>query len=111
MAFRRVCSLNDLWQGEMVAFDVSGRRILLVHTQAGHLCATQAKCPHQDTELMEGSLEGAVLTCSMHQWQFDVTTGKGINPFHAEIALYPVRIEGDDVYVDAEGIEPKHAHS
>ena len=111
MAYTRVCSLGDLWQGELAAFEAAGRRILLVHTETGHVCATQARCPHQEGDLADGSLEGAVLTCSVHQWQFDVTTGKGINPFHAEIALYPVRVEGDEVSVDTEGIEPKYAHS
>lgn len=111
MAFTRVCSLKDLWQGEIAAFDVAGRRILLIHTEAGHVCATQAMCPHQEGSLEEGMLEGSVLTCSVHQWQFDVTTGKGVNPFHAEIALYPVRVEGDEVHVDTEGIDPKFAHS
>ena len=38
-----------------------------------------------------------------------MVAGKGVNPGHAEIAQYPVKIEGEDVYVDVEGIEPKHA--
>ena len=45
----------------------------------------------------------------MHLWEFDVVAGKGVNPDHAEIAKYPVKIEGEDVLVDVEGIEPKHA--
>jgi len=40
-----------------------------------------------------------------------VLTGKGVNPDHAELALYPIKIEGDDIYVDVVGIEPKFSHA
>lgn len=111
MAFARVCSLDDVWQGEMSGFEVGGKSILIVHTSDGDVIATQNVCPHQEVELAEGELNGCVLTCKMHLWQFDVKTGKGINPGHAELALYPVKVEGDDVFVDVDAIEPKFAHS
>lgn len=109
MAFERVCSLDDIWQGDMESFEVSGTDILLVHLEEGGIHAIQAQCPHQEVELADGSLDGAVLTCSMHLWQFDVASGKGVNPSHAEVAKYPVKVEGDDVFVDIESIEPKYA--
>lgn len=111
MAFTRACSLDDLWQGEMQPIVIDGKDVLLVHTASGKVCATQATCPHQEFSLGDGELKGNVLTCCKHLWQFDVTTGKGINPSHAELALFPVRIDGDDVMVDVEGIDPKFAHS
>ena len=109
MAFERVCGLDELWQGEMENFEVGGTEVLMVHLEDGSIHAVQAMCPHQEVELAEGDLDGAVLTCSMHLWQFDVASGKGVNPSHAEVAKYPVRIEGDDVFVDTAGVEPKFA--
>ena len=109
MAFERVCGLDDLWQGEMESFEVAGTDVLMVHLEDGSIHAIQAMCPHQEVELADGELDGAVLTCSMHLWQFDVASGTGVNPSHAEIAKYPVRVEGDDVFVDTAGVEPKFA--
>ena len=107
MAFERVCRLDDLWQGEMENFEVSGTEVLLIHLDDGSIHAIQSICPHQEVELVNGSLEGKVLTCSMHLWQFDVSSGEGINPTHAEVAKYPVRVDGEDIFVDTKGIEPK----
>jgi len=93
----------------MQAFTVDGTDIVVIHAAGDEWRAIQSICPHQEVELVEGDLEGAVLTCRMHLWQFDVLTGKGVNPEHAELALYPLKVEGDDVYVDVTGIEPKFA--
>lgn len=103
MAFQRVCSLDDLWQGEMEEFEVDGEEILLLHTEGGDIRAIPASCPHQETPLVEGELDGNALTCSAHLWQFDVISGKGINPDDAELCLFPVKVENDDIYVDVKG--------
>ncbi len=37
----------------------------------------QRRCPHRQADLEHfGSVEGCVLTCSMHGWQFDLDTGR-----------------------------------
>jgi toluene monooxygenase system ferredoxin subunit len=111
MAFTKVCTRDDVWQGEMDTFDVDGTEILVIHTVDAEIHAVQATCPHQEVGLVEGELEGNILTCCMHLWQFDVLSGKGINPSHAELAKYLVKIEGDDVLVSVAGIEAKFAHA
>ena len=108
MTFVKVCTLDDLWEGDMEVFEVDGTEILLIHAEGGEIIATQIHCPHQQVELVDGTLEGKLLTCRMHLWQFDVSTCKGVNPSHAELARYPVRIEGDDIVVDPEGDEPHY---
>jgi nitrite reductase/ring-hydroxylating ferredoxin subunit len=47
--------------GDAVVFNVSG-----------HLCATQAKCSHQQGPLTEGHVTGSTVTCPWHGSQFDV---------------------------------------
>ena len=111
MGFVKVCTLDDLWEGDMEAFEVEGRRILLVHLPGGEVRATQVECPHQQGDLTEGLLDGTTLTCPVHLWEFDVKTCQGINPTHSTLASYPVKLDGDDVYVDPDGDTPKYAHS
>lgn len=111
MAFERACSLDDLWEGEMESFRVGGKEVLIAHLDGGEVVATQTICPHQAFELVEGTLEKATLTCKQHLWTFDLTTCRGINPAHPELARYPVKVEGDDVFVDPDGDTPKTAHS
>lgn len=109
MTFLRACSLDDLWEGEMDVFDVDDTEVLIIHHGPGQVCATQPYCPHQRVELVDGELEGKVLTCKQHLWQFDVTTCLGLNPDDAAIANYPVEVRGDDVYVDLAADSPKAA--
>lgn len=107
--YHRVCASEDIWAGEMQAFEVEGTQVLLVRTEAGELSAIQYFCPHQQVALIEGSLEGEVLTCSAHLWEVNVLTGKGVNPEHAEIARYPIKVEDEQVYVAVAGVELKYS--
>ena len=99
MEFVRVCSLDELWEGEMAVFEAGGREVLLVHAEGGSVAAFQSQCPHQDFALVDGTLEGRTLTCAAHLWQFDASTGAGINPAGCSLKTYPVKIDGDDVFV------------
>lgn len=108
MAFEKVCTLDDVWEGEMEVFSLGDQEVLVIHAEGGQVVACQAVCPHQDIPLVEGQLQGGVLTCRAHLWQFDALTGQGINPGGCELALYPVRLDGDDVLVDLADIVPKH---
>ena len=111
MSFTKVCTVDDLWEGEMEAFTVDGHEVLLVCAEGGEIKAFQGICPHQDIALVEGKFDGKKLICRAHLWQFDASSGQGINPDDCALAAYPVRLDGDDVYVSTEGIEPLFAHS
>lgn len=111
MSFTKVCTVDDLWEGEMEAFTVDGQEVLLVCAEGGEIKAFQGICPHQDIALAEGRFEGGKLICRAHLWQFDAKTGQGVNPSDCALAVYPVRIDGDDIYVSTEGVEPLFAHT
>jgi toluene monooxygenase system ferredoxin subunit len=99
--FEKVCKTDDVWEGELMPFDVGGRKLLLINLdQRFH--AYDASCPHQEHSLCDGSLDGHVLTCPAHQWQFDVRTGKGVNPTGCRLKSYALKIDAEDVFVDVE---------
>jgi len=111
MGFKQVCTLDDLWEGEMESFTVDGHDILLVCADGGEIKAFQGICPHQDIPLVEGKFDGKKVICRAHLWQFDASTGKGINPDDCALAEYPVKVDGDVVLVETDGVEPLFAHS
>jgi toluene monooxygenase system ferredoxin subunit len=111
MSFTKVCTVDDLWEGEMEAFTVNGHEILLVSAEGGEIKAFQGICPHQDIPLIEGQFDGKKVICRAHLWQFDAASGKGINPSDCALAEYPVKLDGDDVYVQTDSVEPLFAHS
>ncbi|KAB0583924.1 Rieske 2Fe-2S domain-containing protein [Ideonella dechloratans] len=111
MSFQKVCTLDEVWEGEMTEVEVGGHVIVLLGMDGGEVRAFQGVCPHQDIPLCEGKFDGKVLMCRAHQWTFDAQTGAGINPGDCRLAQYPVRIEGEDVLVDAADVTPLFAHS
>jgi nitrite reductase/ring-hydroxylating ferredoxin subunit len=67
----------------------------------GEIHALDNACPHAGFPLSEGVLHGGIVTCSLHQWQFDVRTGC---PPGAEgswpLARYPVSVVNEEIWVE-----------
>ncbi len=93
MTFVKVCELDDLWEGEMGAFEVNEHKVLLVSPEGGEICAFQGICPHQQIPLIDGHFDGKLVTCKAHQWVFDGTTGKGVGPAYVDkVARVGIRV-------------------
>jgi toluene monooxygenase system ferredoxin subunit len=105
MSLRKIASLDDLWSGEMVGLEVDGSVILLVNVD-DRIYAYSDACPHQKSRLSEGSLTGKTLRCARHHWEFDVCTGRGINPQNACLKALPVSIESHDILLDLDDARP-----
>jgi toluene monooxygenase system ferredoxin subunit len=99
MAFQRVATLDELWEGEMIALEIAGKVVLLVNID-GSIRAYADSCPHLRTRLSQGSLKQNILTCSTHGWQFDVNTGQGINPRTECLESFAVKVEDGDILID-----------
>ena len=80
--------------------EAGGQRIALFNT-AGTYRAISNTCLHQGGFLGEGSLEGEVVTCNRHGYQFDVTSGDCVSHPGRGVEAYEVRVvEGEiQVYV------------
>jgi nitrite reductase (NADH) small subunit len=97
--WHRLTTLSEVPPGSAREFAAGGRVVALFNVE-GTLYALDGICPHAGGPLGEGMLSGAVVTCPWHGWQFDVTTGRHcLNP-RMEHTRFPLRIEGNDVYVE-----------
>jgi nitrite reductase/ring-hydroxylating ferredoxin subunit len=96
--FVSVARVEDVPAGTLRKVELDGEEIALAHVD-GRFCATQGSCLHLGGPLGEGRLEGSVVTCPWHGWQYDICTG--LNEFdHAiELQTYEVRVEGGEVQV------------
>jgi len=79
---------------------VVAERIVALFCVGGEFFALDGVCPHQGGPLGQGDLDGCVVTCPWHGWQFDVRTGQHqVHPNLVQPRL-AVRIDGGTVYVD-----------
>jgi toluene monooxygenase system ferredoxin subunit len=99
MAFVRVAAEAELWEGDVVVHDVAGAPVLLVKLD-GTIYAYEDRCAHLGVPMSEGRLDGAVLTCPAHHYEYDVRTGVGVRPVTVCLAAYPLRIEDGAIWVD-----------
>lgn len=102
--FVEVCSVDDLWIGEMECFDLGDREVLVANID-GELHAYDGVCPHQGVPLVEGELNGKVLTCRAHQWSFDACSGKSINPSGECLQRFALRVVDGKVWIAAQTID------
>lgn len=99
MGFLRALATDELWLGEMRGLLLDGRRVLLVRTEQG-VRAYEDRCAHLGIPLSSGTFEGGRITCRAHHFQYDASTGLGVKPESVRLVAFPVRIEGDGIFVD-----------
>ena len=109
MAFARVCSLTDVKEpGSLrVELDRTGPDAIAVVRFEGEVFAIEDVCSHAEVALSEGDVEeykGApTIECWLHGSCFDLTSGRPTNlPATEPVPVYPVRVDGDDVFVDVD---------
>ncbi|HXF28510.1 MAG TPA: Rieske 2Fe-2S domain-containing protein [Chlamydiales bacterium] len=56
-------------------------------------------CPHEGGPLGEGELDGEIVSCPWHGWQFDVKNGKCQHLWDENVASYPVEVVDGEVFV------------
>ena len=66
----------------------------------GRFYALDNACPHRGGPLGEGDLQGQTLTCPWHRWQFNAVTGESLVNPAAKLRMFPVTVEGNDVFVE-----------
>lgn len=99
MAFLRTARKDEIPAGSIREFQVEGATIAVANVE-GKFFAINNTCLHRGGPLAEGELNGKVVTCPWHGWQYDVTSGKlTMNPT-VGVNCYPVEVRGDDVFVD-----------
>src|SRR5215217_121942 len=89
-AFVVVAQVDEVPPGSVRTIRVAEEEIALAHCDDGFY-ATQSECIHLHGPLGEGLLEGCVLTCPWHGWQYDVRTGE--NEFDRAIQLRTSEVE------------------
>ena len=93
--------LDDIALGEKREVTLpSGKLVLLIRSESGlHACC--ADCPHQDTPLAEGLLEGNILTCPLHFWQWNIETGEKMGIAEMPLEIFELRQDNGEWFIHA----------
>ncbi len=96
----RLCGMDEApAEGSVLELEAMGKSFCLARVN-GELSALDNWCPHRQGPLGQGWVEGSTVVCPWHAWSFDVCSGLSVFPGNANVAVFPVRAEGDEIVVE-----------
>jgi nitrite reductase/ring-hydroxylating ferredoxin subunit len=97
--FVKVARIADLERNGCIVLQVEGHTVALF-LDRGAIYAIDNRCPHMGFPLDRGTLQDGVLTCHWHHARFDLASGGTFDPWADDVRTFPVRVDGDEVWVD-----------
>ncbi|MGA9528402.1 MAG: Rieske (2Fe-2S) protein [Terriglobales bacterium] len=99
MPFIKLASISDLPAVNEAKELPCGGKLICVANVNGEIHAMDNICLHRGGPLGAGIIEQGKVICPWHGWDWDPKTGQAQAP-GAKVAVYPVKIEGEDVLID-----------
>src|ERR1700676_3437977 len=104
--FVRVCSVADLPDEGAIGVEIGDLPVAVVRA-GGEIFALRDVCSHEEVPLSEGEIYAHWVVCCSHASCLDFRTGAPRGPPATKpVATYPVKIDGDDVYVAVPATDP-----
>jgi toluene monooxygenase system ferredoxin subunit len=97
-----VVEFEEIFEGFINKVSASGVKLILLRID-GELYAYEDACPHERHPLSLGELEGDILTCAKHLWEFEIRTGKHISRINrpkCDLRSFGVRVVNGVVEVE-----------
>ena len=100
MALTKIAAKSDLpAEGQAKEFTAAGK-IICVAKVAGEYSAMDNVCLHRGGPLGQGVVEDGKIVCPWHGWQYDPKSGEAAHNPSAKVAVYPLRVDGEDVLLE-----------
>jgi nitrite reductase/ring-hydroxylating ferredoxin subunit len=100
MPFVKVASADDIPVGQGTVVEGRGGAVAVFNAGGGRFYACGGVCPHEEGPLAEGWIEGDVVICPWHGFDFDLVTGRCRVDADLCVPVFPVRISDGVVEVD-----------
>ena len=100
--FHPVAKIGDVSEEDVIGVFIGEEEIALYNVE-GEFFATHGICTHENFGLADGFVDGDLIECPLHSACFEIKTGKAVNPpAEVDLQTYPVKVEGDTIYVGVE---------
>jgi nitrite reductase/ring-hydroxylating ferredoxin subunit len=99
MARVKVLDLAELPAGKGTLVSVDGRDVV-VFRRGAEVLAIGNDCPHQGGSLCDGWVEGDIVICPLHGWEFDMRSGACMTVPGEVVPRYTVTVEDGAVYLE-----------
>ena len=94
-----LCALDDIPVRGSRRTVHNGVEIALFRTSDARVFAVENRCAHKGGPLSEGMVHDCSVTCPLHNWVYDLSTGKTLGSDEGHIRTYPVELRGTRVFL------------
>src|SRR3982751_4687638 len=96
--FVRICSKSELPPAGQATEITVGDKVICIANVNGTISAIDNVCLHRGGPLARGVVDGDKIVCPWHGWQWNLKTGEAVHTALAKVAVYQLKIEGEDVW-------------
>ena len=97
--YTAVANCGDIPEGGGRPYKINGKSIAIFRVK-DRFYAINNICPHQGASLGKGKLKGYIVSCPLHDQQFDVRSGFGPDGGGYCVVRYDVKIYNEKVWVN-----------
>ncbi len=95
----RVAKSDEIELGKGIVAEVNDLSLAVFNID-GTFHAIDNTCMHRGGPLGEGDLEGEIVSCPWHGWEYNVKNGHCVNNPSSHVKSYPTKVEGGDIHVE-----------
>ncbi len=99
-SFINVCKTDEISDNKMKIFNIRNIEFVITNRDNKY-SALYNKCPHMGGSLGDGYFDDSgYLTCPLHNWQFDLVTGKGPEGFEDSVPTFDLKVEENNILIN-----------
>jgi nitrite reductase (NADH) small subunit len=83
-------------------------QIAVFRNSEDEVFAVLDKCPHKGGPLSQGIVHGKSVTCPLHSWNIDLSTGCAIAPDEGCAKSFEVKVESGVVWLNRQELDTSH---
>lgn len=96
--WKTICPLDDIPPlGSRVVRQPTGGDIAIFRTDDNEVFALHDKCPHKGGPLSQGLVHGKRVSCPLHAWNIELSSGNAVTPDQGHCGTFQVKVENGQV--------------
>jgi len=99
MSWIDICAIDDIPLRGARKLKTALGCVAVFRTGENEVFAASDMCPHKGGPLSEGIVHGQSVTCPLHNWVFDLNTGRAKGE-DGQITTYALRVDSGRVLID-----------
>lgn len=95
-----VLALDDIPQLGSRVVKTANYNIAIFRTGADEVFAVKDQCPHKQGPLSQGIVHGNSVTCPLHNWKIDLSSGEVLGPDEGCTNTFQAKVVENQVFIN-----------